>query len=457
MGVVFKAHHTVLDKPLAVKVMLQPQDEAARKRFLQEAKLASQVAHPNIIDIVDFGVLTTDQPFLVMEWLSGKTLGDLVADGPLPFARACMIAAQIARGLHAVHERGIIHRDLKPANIFVLPGDKGMDLVKIVDFGIATTIDPGDGSRPASARLTSPGMVLGTAEYMSPEQAQGLRTDHRVDQYALGCILFEMLTGHVPFEAPTPAATMLMHLTKRPVPPSQDKPELKIPTSVDAIVLRAMAMEVDQRYPSMKELEDALLHVLAETTGLTPSTVMPVVRGQASQRVPVVAPTATGSSIQLLRWHKLVLGGLVAALTVLGTLLVRWRYEHGNTTKVPVSTPADPAPARKVIWDIQSRPAGAAVVMLPRQTLLGTTPWRAEQVVESAVVEVELRLAGYRTRRIRLDRSVDEHRVEALVPERERSNGASKKPKPSGKPGREGREGRDSHGYSDNDSLPIIK
>ncbi|MFO0575043.1 MAG: serine/threonine-protein kinase [Polyangia bacterium] len=185
MGVVFKAHHTVLDKPLAVKVMLQPQDEAARRRFLQEAKLASQVAHPNIIDIVDFGVLTTDQPFLVMEWLSGQTLADLIAEGPLPFARACTIAAQIARGLHAVHQRGIIHRDLKPANIFVLPQDGGFDLVKIVDFGIATQVADGDGSRPAPARLTSPGMVLGTAEYMSPEQAQGMRTDHRVDQYAL--------------------------------------------------------------------------------------------------------------------------------------------------------------------------------------------------------------------------------------------------------------------------------
>jgi hypothetical protein len=140
-------------------------------------------------------------------------------------------------------------------------------------------------------------------------------------------------------------------------------------------------MEVDQRYPSMKELEDALLHVLAEMTGLTPSTGMPAVRGQPSQRAAAV--TATGSSIHLLRWHKLVLGGLVAALTVLGTLLVRWRYERASPPKITTSTPVDPVPVRRVVWEIQSRPPGAAVLMLPRQTLLGTTPWRAEQAAEA--------------------------------------------------------------------------
>jgi hypothetical protein len=115
MGVIYKAQHTVLDKPLAIKIMLQAQDDAARQRFLQEAKLASLVRHPNIVDIVDFGVLTSKQPYLVMELLVGKTLADVIMEGPLPAARVCHIAAQIARGLHSVHQKGIIHRDLKPA------------------------------------------------------------------------------------------------------------------------------------------------------------------------------------------------------------------------------------------------------------------------------------------------------------------------------------------------------
>ena len=116
MGVIYKAQHTVLDKPLAIKIMLQAQDDAARQRFLQEAKLASLVHHPNIVDIIDFGVLTSKQPYLVMELLVGKTLADLILEGPLPSIRVCNVASQIARGLHSVHQKGIIHRDLKPAD-----------------------------------------------------------------------------------------------------------------------------------------------------------------------------------------------------------------------------------------------------------------------------------------------------------------------------------------------------
>ncbi|MFO0575047.1 MAG: hypothetical protein U1A78_13750 [Polyangia bacterium] len=272
-----------------------------------------------------------------------------------------------------------------------------------------------------------------------------------------------MLTGHVPFEGPTPAATMLMHLTKQPVPPSKDSPDLGIPPALDAIVLKAMAMEVADRYPSMKELEDALVALLGELTGLTTSAILPAVgRTSLSRSAPRAAVTAPVSSLHLLRWHKLVLVGLVAALTALGTLLVRWRYDRSEPSRRPsASTPAEPTRARRVVWEIQSRPAGAAVLLMPAQTLLGTTPWRAEQAAESTAVEVELRLAGYRPRRIRLDRAVDEHRVEALQPERERTSGG-KKPKGAGgkaRPGRDGHEGREPSGGSlnDNDSLPIIK
>ena len=232
MGLVYKATHTVLDKPLAFKVMLQPQDEAARQRFLLEAKLAVQVRHRNIVDVVDFGVLSTNQPFLVMEFLVGQTLAELIEQGPMPPARMCFIAAQVACGLAEVHKKGIIHRDLKPANIFVIK-QSGTDVVKVVDFGIATQT----GGSQGSARLTAPGMVLGTAEYMAPEQAQGLPVDHRLDQYALGCIMWEMLTGRVPFDGGHPTATMLKHLTDRPKAPSEINPNLRVPPELSPDVL----------------------------------------------------------------------------------------------------------------------------------------------------------------------------------------------------------------------------
>src|SRR5262249_17494715 len=156
-------------------------------------------------------------------------------------------------------QKGIIHRDLKPANIFILKpeaplvpgGQPPAEVVKVVDFGIATVVNPEDGNGGPSARLTTPGMVLGTAEDMSPEQAQGLKTDHRVDQYALGCIMYEMLTGKVPFQGATPAATMLKHLTEKPVPPSKLRPE--IPPELEKIVLRAMSTDPAGRFPSLLE------------------------------------------------------------------------------------------------------------------------------------------------------------------------------------------------------------
>ena len=294
MGVVYKARHIVLDSPVAVKVLLKPQDPEAQRRFLQEAKLASLIRHPNTVYISDFGLLPDGRSYLVMEFLQGPTLSRVLSGGRLSVARACQIARQIADGLAAVHHKGIIHRDLKPDNIFLMRDGK-KEFVKIVDFGIALAapgqgltaslglipIDSGDAgaevpatdSVPAEStgRQTVPGTILGTPHYISPEQAEGGDVDARTDVYALGCILYEMLTGEVPFDHPTNVlAIMVQHIRNPVIPPRKRCPDARIPESVEAIVLTAMAKKRDERFSSLTELSQALAH---ELEGLPPDEV----------------------------------------------------------------------------------------------------------------------------------------------------------------------------------------
>ncbi len=263
MGLVYKARHIVLDKPIALKVLREVQDYDAQQRFLLEAKSACHIGHEHIVDITDFGVLEDNRPYLVMEFLQGQTLEAVIAKGPMKPARVCRIGEQVARGLQAVHDKGILHRDLKPGNIFLLDRQK-RDFVKILDFGIAKVMA---GERDSlteqpkplvNMRATTQGTVLGTPEYLSPEQASGEPIDVRCDQYALGCILYEMLTGTVPFKGNGPMGTLMKHLTEKPVPPRQRRPELNLTESLERIVLRAMAQQKEARFASMEELAQAL-------------------------------------------------------------------------------------------------------------------------------------------------------------------------------------------------------
>lgn len=415
MGAVYRAQHIVLDKPLALKIMLQTQDEAARQRFLQEAKLASVVRHPNIVDIVDFGVLDTRQPYLVMELLEGKTLADVIAHEPLSPARVCLIAGQIARGLAAVHDKGIIHRDLKPANIFLvkqpgrtMPGGEPDDLVKIVDFGIATM----DRSRIAGspegmqARLTVPGMVMGTAEYMSPEQAQGLPTDARVDQYALGCILYEMLTGQVPYQGASPAATMMKHITSRPAVPSSVRPDRGIPPALEALVDQAMAREPADRFASMSMLEQQLVDLYQKLTGQAPTA-----------RVPHM-DTATPRDLllRLSKKHVLAVGAGLLGILILG--LAGWRWSHPRPlAQQDGMGPRNGEQRDTVQWQIITEPSGALVVRVRDKKILGQTPWQSMETRGDSTVEVELQRDGYVAASLRLDAGRDEVRKVQLLPQ----------------------------------------
>jgi len=273
MGVVYRARHVLLDAEVAIKVLLKPQDQDAQYRFLQEAQLASKVKHPNTVVVSDFGVLPDDRSYLAMEFLRGPTLSKVISQGPLDALRMCRIAVQIARGLQAVHDKSIIHRDLKPDNIFLVEQDGQSDFVKIVDFGIATNrgtavkvdLDQlsaeklgAEAKQAMKERHTLPGMVLGTPQYMSPEQTQGFELDPRTDQYALGCIMYEMLTGIVPFDDGNFLTVMFGHASA-PVPPMRSRlPSLQLSESLEQVVMKTLAKEPAARYRSMRDLEEAL-------------------------------------------------------------------------------------------------------------------------------------------------------------------------------------------------------
>jgi len=264
MGVVFSARHAVIERPLAIKVLKREamRDTGTIRRFVQEAKAASRIGHPNIVDVTDFGTTPDGMTYSVMEFVPGHTLGSALRHGaPFPALRAIRITAQIARALGAAHDKGIVHRDLKPENVFLLDRDGREDFVKIVDFGIAK-VAPLAG-QAAEPRLTRAGSVFGTPEYMAPEQAAGRGdTDGRVDIYALGVILYEMICGQVPHRGDSMVRTLAMQMLDPIVPPSKVRPDLAIARDLEAVVMRALAKKRDDRFPTMAELLVALDAIL---------------------------------------------------------------------------------------------------------------------------------------------------------------------------------------------------
>ncbi len=253
MAIVYKAHDNLLNRKVAVKV-LRPefkQDEDFIKRFDIEAKSAAGLNHPNIVAIHDVGV-HEGLRYIVMEFIEGVTLKDYIAGkGKLPWRVALKFASQICSALSHAHARKIIHRDIKPHNIMVTKDGS----LKVMDFGIARAT--------SASTMTIGAKVLGSAHYLSPEQARGGFTDERSDLYSLGVCLYEMVTGKVPFDAETTVAVAMQHLQKDPEPPSVYAEEL--PSSVEYIILKAMRKEQSQRYLSAKNMESDIMRVLADS------------------------------------------------------------------------------------------------------------------------------------------------------------------------------------------------
>lgn len=265
MGTVYRATHILMDKTVAIKV-LHPSlaaDDKIVARFSREARAASRISHPHALNVTDFGEDEDGVVFLVMEFLNGPTLKEVIRSvGPMPLPRVVEIMRQVCGALEAAHAENVVHRDLKSDNIMLLDVGGG-DWLKVLDFGIAK-IQETDGKDP---ELTAPNLIIGTPQYMSPEQcSQASEIDSRSDIYSLGVILFEMLAGHVPFSAESPTAVMMKHLQEEPPNLLEERSDL--PQQVAAVVTRALAKRPEERFQTVADLSEGLAHAAeAEVTG----------------------------------------------------------------------------------------------------------------------------------------------------------------------------------------------
>ena len=250
MGEVYRAEHVVLGKAFAVKVMHPELSEVTEfiGRFKREAIAASKIGQQNIVDISDFGRTPDGSLYSVMEFLDGRTLASHLGSGPFSVQRLVHVGAQIARALYAAHQAGIVHRDLKPENVMLLQQPGQPDFVKVLDFGAAKVSTPAPG-----APLTQLGMVVGTPEYMSPEQAAGKAVDARSDIYALGLILYELITGKPAFTGETPSVVMVKQMTAEPDPIQPSAPRQLV-----KLVMAMLAKKADARPKSMGEVIEQL-------------------------------------------------------------------------------------------------------------------------------------------------------------------------------------------------------
>ncbi len=349
MGAVYLCAHAVLGRRYAVKVLRSDLgvDAELVERFRNEAIAASRIGGENVVDVLDFGAEDDGALYYVMEALEGRSLGTLIVEeGPLEVGRALALLEQICRALGAAHARGVVHRDMKPDNVFVVRRDDGAECAKVIDFGISqVTLEGGRGER-----LTANGTIIGTPEYMAPEQAAGESVDHRADIYALGVVAYEMLTRTLPIVATTPVATLVAHQTRIPDAPSRRR--AGIPPEVDALVLGALAKRPEDRPPSM----DALAARIAAIRGAParqPLDAAPV-RPMSRPRVEtVVLPASRRDPRRRTRLHgaAAVLGAALLA-AVLALAARSWRARppaiavapRGEPGPVASGPPAAPAP-----------------------------------------------------------------------------------------------------------------
>ncbi len=291
MGAVYKAEQISLKRQCAVK-LLRPEVAGSQmllRRFNAEAELVAKLSHPNTVNIYDFGQDSDGTLFIAMEYIEGKSLRDVIhQEAPLPLRRALSIAQQVAASLVDAHAHSIVHRDLKPDNVMLQDRGRQKDVVRVLDFGIAKLRDE---NRQSQMAMTQAGDMLGTPQYMSPEQIRGETIDGRTDIYSLGGLLYEMVTGRLPFEAPTVLALLSKHLTETIVPPSQRRPDLNLPPEIDALILRAMAKDAAARPPTMEQFGEDIANALAMFPSETgPRTAQATAQATSQQPVPQPTP-----------------------------------------------------------------------------------------------------------------------------------------------------------------------
>lgn len=259
MGSVYKAAQPAMNRMVAVKI-LHPKLTNRKdlvSRFRREARAMSHLTHPNTVKVFLYGDLEDGSLYIVMEHLEGRNLNQMVRkEGPLAVERAIPVLIQVCGALQEAHLQGIIHRDLKPENIFLSTNGGLRDYPKVLDFGLAKVTERE--LRPGSIMLTQEGMVFGTPEFMSPEQAQGKPLDARSDIYSLAVILYEVLTGKLPFDARTPMEYIQMHVTRPPIPIDERVPGRTFPSGFDAVMKKALEKRPEDRYASAADFAQAL-------------------------------------------------------------------------------------------------------------------------------------------------------------------------------------------------------
>jgi len=256
LGIVYKARHKVLDRIVAVKVLFEQisENENGYLRFHRAVQAVSSLSHQNIVKVFDFGVTDVGYPFEVMDFVEGANLSDLLMEVKrLEVKRAAGIFVQICDAMDHAHEIGVIHRDLKPSNIILTNNVTFKDFVRIVDFGIAKRFND-----TSKQKLTMEGQVIGTPAFMSPEQVMGKKLDGRSDIYALGCLMFTVLTGLPPISGESPAQTMAYHVTEEPLDFRRACPDSSIPATLQWVITKTLKKSPDERHQTMGELRQEL-------------------------------------------------------------------------------------------------------------------------------------------------------------------------------------------------------
>jgi serine/threonine protein kinase len=422
MGVVYLAEHPVIGKKVALKAIHPELSRNAEvvSRFVTEAKSVNQIGHEHIVDIADFGTTPGGEFYFIMEYLQGEALSDrLKREGRLDSTRAMVIGAQIADALDASHEQGIIHRDLKPENIFLVSRGGSKDFVKVLDFGLAKLTQ----TEEKVSHKTRAGSVMGTPYYMAPEQCEGKQEiDHRADIYSLGVLMFEMLTGKVPFGGDGYGEIIVKHITMPPPSVRSLVPELS--AELDLILFRALAKDRTQRFQTMAELRDALLdpnrYASAAPVVAVPEDLSGVARAATpmarsemdiQSKLPanfqsgndgIVRQTATAGSTfrqgmgeiidDLTPKRKTSRALLFVALSSVVGAIVAMATSHHSPPPPPVAAlPSRPSTVRV---NFNSDPDGALITTADGKTL-GLTPLSVEVPYSDSAVEYTFKKQGF--------------------------------------------------------------